>query len=67
MDVNVPTEFAFKLWEDREKIPEWMPLITSVNVRKEFASTCGLETQFWNISVDNLAHCFRFLHASSLV
>jgi hypothetical protein len=31
-DVAVPLEHAWALWEDREKIPQWMPWITSVTV-----------------------------------
>jgi len=29
----VPVEEAFKMWEDREKIPQWMPWIHSVKVQ----------------------------------
>ena len=32
-DVDVPVSFAYKLWEQREKIPEWMPIIAYVKVR----------------------------------
>lgn len=31
--VDVPVEEAFKMWEDREKIPQWMPWIHSVKVQ----------------------------------
>jgi uncharacterized membrane protein len=32
IDCDVPLEEAFALWEDRERIPNWMPWITSVKV-----------------------------------
>ena len=32
-DVAAPVEHCFRLWEDRELIPNWMPWITSVKVR----------------------------------
>jgi hypothetical protein len=31
----VPLEDAFALWEDRERIPVWMPWITSVKVQAD--------------------------------
>ena len=31
-DVAAPVEHCFRLWEDRELIPNWMPWITSVKV-----------------------------------
>ena len=31
-DVSVPVEQCYRLWEDRELIPNWMPWITSVKV-----------------------------------
>jgi uncharacterized membrane protein len=31
----VPLEEAFALWEDRERIPNWMPWITSVKVQPD--------------------------------
>ena len=33
VECDVPLEMAFALWEDRERIPLWMPWITSVVVR----------------------------------
>ena len=33
VDVEVPLEEAWALWEDRELIPNWMPWITSVKAR----------------------------------
>lgn len=35
IDVDVPIEDAWSLWEDRERIPQWMPWITSVTVQKD--------------------------------
>lgn len=32
-DVDVSLEEAWVLWEDRERIPAWMPWISSVKVR----------------------------------
>ncbi|CAG9465924.1 unnamed protein product [Pedinophyceae sp. YPF-701] len=32
VEVNVPIEEAFKMWEDREDIPSWMPWIHEVKV-----------------------------------
>ena len=29
-EVAIPVEKAFEMWEDRERIPQWMPWITSV-------------------------------------
>lgn len=34
-EVDVPLELAFALWEDRERIPQWMPWITSVVVQPD--------------------------------
>ncbi len=34
IDCDVPLEEAFALWEDRERIPQWMPWITSVVVQQ---------------------------------
>lgn len=33
IECDVPLELAFALWEDRGRIPQWMPWITSVVVR----------------------------------
>lgn len=35
IDVDVPLKEAFALWEEREKIPLWMPWITSVVVQAD--------------------------------
>ncbi|KAL4450056.1 hypothetical protein ABPG77_010725 [Micractinium sp. CCAP 211/92] len=35
IDCDVPLEEAFALWEDRERIPQWMPWITSVVVQQD--------------------------------
>ncbi|KAI3438227.1 hypothetical protein D9Q98_000664 [Chlorella vulgaris] len=35
VDCDVPLEDAFALWEDRERIPVWMPWITSVKVQAD--------------------------------
>lgn len=35
IDCDVPLEEAFALWEDRERIPLWMPWITSVKVQAD--------------------------------
>jgi hypothetical protein len=37
----VPLEDAFALWEDRERIPQWMPWITSVKASREAAAGRG--------------------------
>ena len=34
-NVDVPVAIAFALWEDRERICDWMPWIRSVKVRLE--------------------------------
>ncbi|EIE22975.1 hypothetical protein COCSUDRAFT_29043 [Coccomyxa subellipsoidea C-169] len=34
-EVAIPVEKAFEMWEDRERIPQWMPWITSVTVLPE--------------------------------
>jgi uncharacterized membrane protein len=31
-EVAIPVEKAYEMWEDRERIPQWMPWITSVKV-----------------------------------
>ncbi len=33
IDVPTPIETAWELWEDRERIPQWMPWITSVIIQ----------------------------------
>jgi uncharacterized membrane protein len=35
VEVNAPIEIAWDLWEDREKIPNWMPWITSVVIQND--------------------------------
>jgi uncharacterized membrane protein len=35
IDVPVPLEVCWVLWEDRERIPQWMPWIKSVTVQKD--------------------------------
>jgi uncharacterized membrane protein len=34
-EVSVPLELCWRLWEDRERIPQWMPWIKSVKVLPE--------------------------------
>lgn len=41
IEVPVALELAWALWDDRERIPKWMPWIKSVKVRKGEA-TCAL-------------------------
>lgn len=31
-DVHLPVERCYEMWEDRERIPQWMPWIQSVKV-----------------------------------
>lgn len=31
-EVQVPLERCYDMWEDRERIPQWMPWITTVKV-----------------------------------
>lgn len=38
IDVPTPIETAWELWEDRERIPQWMPWITSVVIQDGDAS-----------------------------
>lgn len=40
IECDVPLETAFALWEDRGRIPQWMPWITSVVVRCTLAPAC---------------------------
>eukprot|EP00879_Flechtneria_rotunda_P029717 GHRR01032160.1.p2 GENE.GHRR01032160.1~~GHRR01032160.1.p2 ORF type:complete len:168 (+),score=34.28 GHRR01032160.1:292-795(+) len=35
LEVPVPLEICWFLWEDRERIPQWMPWIKSVHVQKD--------------------------------
>lgn len=35
VDVQAPIEVAWDLWEDRERIPTWMPWITSVVIQHD--------------------------------
>lgn len=35
VEVPVPLEVCWALWEDRERIPQWMPWIKSVTVQQE--------------------------------
>jgi uncharacterized membrane protein len=32
-EVNLSLEKCYEMWEDRERIPQWMPWITSVKVQ----------------------------------
>ena len=41
IECDVPIELAFGLWEDRGRIPQWMPWITSVVVRTRCARLGG--------------------------
>lgn len=35
VEVDAPIEVAWNLWEDRERIPTWMPWITSVIIQED--------------------------------
>lgn len=35
VEVDTPLEVAWSMWEDREKIPTWMPWITSVEIQQD--------------------------------
>jgi len=35
VDVAVPVPIAWELWDDTERIPQWMPWITSIEVLEE--------------------------------
>lgn len=35
IEVPVPLEICWSLWEDRERIPQWMPWIKTVTVQKD--------------------------------
>ena len=36
MEIDVPVGLAYNLYSDRESIPRWMPIISSVKVRSNF-------------------------------
>ena len=40
-DVHLPVERCFDMWEDRERIPQWMPWIQSVKVCLSFQGIVG--------------------------
>lgn len=44
IDCDVPLEEAFALWEDRERIPQWMPWITSVVVQQAGGGWGGISS-----------------------
>ena len=41
-DVKLPLERCFEMWEDRERIPQWMPWIQTVKVRLCLSGSHGL-------------------------
>ncbi|KAK9814228.1 hypothetical protein WJX72_002582 [[Myrmecia] bisecta] len=54
-DVNVPLEEAWKLWEDRERIPQWMPWITSVKVQPD-----DPRLSKWTLSTEQFGRSWEF-------
>ena len=54
-DCDVPLELAFALWEDRERIPHWMPWITSVVVQPDDATLSR-----WTLSTHQFGRQWEF-------
>ena len=55
VDCDVPLEMAFALWEDRERIPHWMPWITSVVVQPDDATLSR-----WTLSTHQFGRQWEF-------
>lgn len=53
--VAVPVETAYALWEDRERISDWMPWITSVKVQQDDPSLSR-----WTLSQDLVGRKWEF-------
>ncbi|MEW5303934.1 MAG: hypothetical protein WDW36_006579 [Sanguina aurantia] len=55
VDVPVPLEACFKLWDDRERIPNWMPWIKSVKVLENDARLSR-----WTLSTNQFGRDWEF-------
>ena len=55
IDVPTPIETAWELWEDRERIPQWMPWITSVVIQDGDASLSK-----WTLSTNQFNRDWEF-------
>ncbi len=47
-DVHLPVERCFDMWEDRERIPQWMPWIQSVKVCLSFLGNGEVQPGLWS-------------------
>lgn len=54
-EVPIPVEKAFELWEDRERIPQWMPWITTVKVLPE-----DERLSRWTLSTEQFGRSWEF-------
>ncbi|KAK9903592.1 hypothetical protein WJX75_009471 [Coccomyxa subellipsoidea] len=54
-EVAIPVEKAYEMWEDRERIPQWMPWITSVKVLPEDSRLSR-----WTLSTEQFGRSWEF-------
>jgi uncharacterized membrane protein len=54
-DVPVSLEEAWVLWDDRERIPQWMPWITSVRVQED-----DMRMSKWTLSTTQFGRAWEF-------
>ncbi|KAK9845011.1 hypothetical protein WJX74_009657 [Apatococcus lobatus] len=54
-NVDVPVDIAFALWEDRERICDWMPWIKSVKIQQNDTSLSR-----WTLSQDLFGRTWQF-------
>lgn len=52
MEVAVPLEVCWTLWEDRQRIPLWMPWIKSVTVQQDNPALSR-----WTLSTHQFGRC----------
>jgi len=55
VDVPVPLAACFELWQDRERIPDWMPWIQSVTVQAD-----DPKRSLWLLRTDAFGQTFEF-------
>jgi uncharacterized membrane protein len=52
IEVAVPLEVCWSLWEDRERIPLWMPWIKSVTVQQDNPALSR-----WTLATNQFGRC----------
>eukprot|EP00775_Hariotina_reticulata_P002059 gene2059-2379_t len=55
IEVPVPLEICWALWDDRERIPQWMPWIKSVTVQKDIPAMSR-----WTLSTHQFGRDWEF-------